>query len=62
MILIEIDETSLDKLSREEYTVFAEMTGIPAELKALYAQRSQLIKDLGILNTKITKIWTEREK
>ena len=60
MILIEINETTLEKLSKDEYIVFADMDGMGADLKVLYGQRSQLIKDLGAINSKISKAWESR--
>jgi len=60
-LLIEILQEDLDHLPKDTYVVFAEMSGISPEMKMLYAERSQMIKDLGILNKKISALWTDRE-
>ena len=60
-LLIEVNDEDITNIGIP-FTLVAELSGVDeAEIKALYAERSQKIRELGEINTKITKQWDNRK-
>ena len=59
--LIEILEGDIVKLNIPFTMIQVSPKTRASEVRALYAERSQMIKDLGILNERISKTWTSEK-
>ncbi len=63
MLLIEINETDLQLLPEGSYSIIGVVKEKrTAEIVAAYAMRGQALKDLGIANDKINKLWKQEKK
>ena len=60
-LLIEVTEEDLTNIGIP-FTLVAELSGVSEpEVKALYQERSQKIRELGDINSKIAKLWDNRK-